>query len=305
MTAAAPAQGALREGLVVACRRRSFTVALADGEIVECVLKGRSLALACGDVVRVARAAGGGVIESIAPRTSLFHRSDAYREKLIAANVTQVCGVAAPGLSLDEELIHRWTIAAEAQGCRFVLVANKSDLPGFDELLARLAPFAELGYPVVELAATVDASPLQPWLAGAHTALIGQSGMGKSTILNAVAPDANAATAAVSAALATGRHTTSNSTLHRLPASSGNGWIVDTPGLKAFGLAHLEPAAIAHAFVELRPFLGHCRFRDCRHLNEPGCAVQDAVANGEMEPHRLALLHELFATSTAARAPGR
>lgn len=305
MTAAAPAPGALREGLVVACRRRSFTVALDDGEIVDCVLKGRSLALACGDVVHVARAAGGGVIESIAPRTSLFHRSDAYREKLIAANVTQICGVAAPGLSLDEELIHRWTIAAEAQGCRFVLVANKADLPGFDELLVRLAPFARLGYTVIELAATVDASPLHRWLAGEHTALIGQSGMGKSTILNAVAPDANATTAAVSAALATGRHTTSNSTLHRLPASAGDGWIVDTPGLKAFGLAHLEPEAIAHAFVELRPFLGHCRFRDCRHLNEPGCAVQEAVAGGDMEPHRLALLHELFATSTAARAPGR
>lgn len=305
MSAAAPAPGGLRDGLVVACRRRSFTVALDDGEIVDCVLKGRSLTLACGDVVRVARAAGGGVIESTAPRTSLFHRSDAYREKLIAANVTQVCGVAAPGLSLDEELIHRWTIAAEAQGCRFVLVANKSDLPGFDELRARLAPFARLGYPVVELAATVDASPLQRWLAGEHTALIGQSGMGKSTILNAVAPDANATTAAVSAALATGRHTTSNSTLHRLPASAGDGWIVDTPGLKAFGLAHLEPEVIAHAFVELRPFLGHCRFRDCRHLNEPGCAVQGAVAGGAMEPHRLALLHALFATSTAARAPGR
>lgn len=305
VTAAPHAPGASREGVVVACRRRSFAVALADGGIVDCVLKGRSLMLACGDVVRVAPAAGGGAIESVAPRTSLFHRSDGQREKLIAANVTQVCGVAAPGLSLDEELIHRWSIAAEAQGCRFVLVANKSDLPGFDALLARLAPFARLGYPIIELAATIDASPLTPWLAGAHTALIGQSGMGKSTLLNAVAPDASAATAEVSTALATGKHTTSHSTLHRLPESSGGGWIVDTPGLKAFGLAHLEPSAIADAFVELRPFLGHCRFRDCRHMNEPGCAVQEAVANGDMEPHRLALLHELFATSTAARLPGR
>jgi ribosome biogenesis GTPase len=305
VTAAAPVAGALHEGVVVACRRRNFAVALGDGEIVDCVLKGRATTLACGDRVNIARAAGGGVIESVAPRTSLFYRSDAFREKLIAANVTQVCGVAAPGLSLDEELIHRWTIAAEAQGCRFVLVANKSDLPGFDALLARLAPFAQLGYPIVELAATVDATPLLPWLAGAQTALIGQSGMGKSTILNAVAPDAGALTAEVSTALATGRHTTSNSTLHPLPAAAGNGWIVDTPGLKAFGLAHIEPEAMAHAFVELRPFLGHCRFRNCRHLNEPGCAVREAVDNGHMAPHRLALLHELVAVSTAARVPGR
>ena len=299
------ADDALREGLVVACRRRNFAVALPGGEIIDCVLKGRATTLACGDRVRIGRAMGGGVIESVAPRTSLFYRSDAFHEKLIAANVTQVCGVAAPGLSLDEELIHRWSIAAEAQACRFILAANKSDLPGFDALLARLAPFARLGYEIVELSATIDASPLVPLLTGQKTALIGQSGMGKSTILNAVAPAAGAKTADVSAALATGRHTTSNSTLHLLPTIFGDGWIVDTPGLKAFGLAHIEPRAIAHAFVELRPFLESCRFRDCQHLNEPGCAVQDAVADGRMAPHRLALLHELVAASAYARRPGR
>jgi ribosome biogenesis GTPase len=139
------------------------------------VLKGRATILACGDRVRIARAADGGVIESVAPRTSLFYRSDAFHEKLIAANVTQVCGVAAAGISLDEELIHRWSIAAEAQACRFILAANKSDLPGFDALLARLEPFARLGYRIVGLSATNDVSPLLPWLAGEKTALIGQS----------------------------------------------------------------------------------------------------------------------------------
>ena len=305
MSAPAPARGALRDGLVVACRRRNFAVALDSGETVDCVLKGRDMALACGDRVCIALASSGGVIESAAPRTSLFYRSDAFREKLIAANVTQVCGVVAPGLTLDEELIHRWIVAAEAQACRFVLAANKADLPGFDALRARLEPFARLGYGIVELAATIDASPLLPWLTGQATVLIGQSGMGKSTILNAIAPDADAKTAQVSEALATGRHTTSNSTLHLLPVGSGEGWIVDTPGLKAFGLAHVEPEAIARAFVELRPFLDRCRFRDCRHVNEPGCAVQDAVANGHMAPHRLALLHELVAESAYARRPGR
>jgi ribosome biogenesis GTPase len=290
-------------GVVVASRRRHFVVRLDDGDAIECVLKGRSTALACGDRVRVARA-NGGVIESVAPRERLFYRSDAFKEKLIAANADQVVGVVAPDLALDEELIHRWAVAAEAEGCRFVLAANKADLPGFAALLTRLAPFAALGYAIVPLSAKRDASPLLPWLAGRHTVLIGQSGMGKSTILNAIVPGAAAKTAEVSVALDAGRHTTTHSTLHPLAPGQGSGWIVDSPGMKVFGLAHLAPGAIAHAFVELRPFAGHCRFRDCRHGAEPGCAITAAVADGKAAPHRVALLRALVAESKAARAPG-
>ena len=292
------------EGLVVACRRRRFVVRFDDDAELDCVLRGRALAPACGDRVTVTRVAGGGVIESIAPRRSLVYRSDAFNEKLVAANVTLICGVVAPGISVDLELVHRWTVAAEAEGCAFVLAANKADLPEFPDLLARLEAFARLGYAVVALAATRDASPLLPWLAGAHTVLVGQSGMGKSTILNALAPDADAKTGEVSVALATGRHTTSHSTLHCLPAASGGGWIVDSPGMKAFGLAHVAPDELPRAFVELRPFLGHCRFRDCRHASEPGCAVREAVDAGRIAAHRLALLHTLVAASAAVRAPG-
>jgi ribosome biogenesis GTPase len=263
------------------------------------------MTLACGDRVRVARVAGGGAIESVAPRTTLFYRSDAFKEKLIAANVDQVIGVVAPDLSIDEELVNRWLVAAEAEACRFVLVANKSDKPGFDALIARLAPYAALGYAVVPMSAKHDPAPLLPWLAGRNTVLIGQSGMGKSTILNAVTPEAAAKTAEISEALLTGRHTTTHSTLYPLPAALGDGWIVDSPGMKAFGLAHLPPGAIAHAFVDIRPFLGECRFRDCRHDREPGCAVRHAVDAGTIAPHRLALLLRLIAESEAAGAPGR
>jgi ribosome biogenesis GTPase / thiamine phosphate phosphatase len=134
--------------------------------------------------------------------------------------------------------------------------------------------------------------------------LIGQSGMGKSTILNAVAPGAAAETAEVSHALATGRHTTTNSTLHLLSSANGD-WIVDSPGTKVFGVAHLAPEEIAAAFVELRPFIGQCRFRDCRHDTEPGCALRDAVLRGAAAPYRLGLMRTLIAASQAARAPGR
>ena len=294
------AADALLEGCIVSAHRRHFIVAVDAAGTLRCVLRGRSLALACGDRVRVSRAEDGGVVEEVLPRTTLFHRSDAFREKLIAANVDQVVAVVAAGLSLDEELVNRWAIAAAALASRFVIAANKADLPDFPALMARLQPFSALGHPVVALSARRDVAPLRPWFAGRHSVLIGQSGMGKSTLLNALAPAACAPTREISAALATGRHTTTHSTLYPLPGEGG-GWIVDSPGLKAFGLAHLEPDAIADAFVEFRPHLGSCRFRDCRHDAEPGCALQQAVANGAAARHRLTLLRALVAESTAPR----
>jgi ribosome biogenesis GTPase len=288
-------------GLVIASRRRRYTVRLDDGDDLDCVLKGRNTTLACGDRVVVARVAGGGAIERVEPRTTLFYRSDAFKEKLIAANVTQVIGVVAPDLAVDEELVNRWTIAAEAQGCRFVLAANKQDKPDFSKLVARLEPFAQLGYPVVALSARDDVSPLLSWLSGQRTVLVGQSGMGKSTLLNALAPNAKAKTAEISASLSTGRHTTSQSTLYPLPGDKDHGWIVDSPGLKVFGLGHIAPDELSHAFVEIRPLLGNCRFRDCRHDREPGCTVREAVERGEVAQHRLALLHQLEQESRAAR----
>jgi len=208
--------------------------------------------------------------------------------------VTQVLGMVAPDPPFDDELVHRWTIAAESSGCRFILVANKSDLPGFDALAPRLASFAELGYTVVTLSARDNARELAPLLANQRSVLVGQSGMGKSTLINALLPGAAAKIGDVSVALQTGRHTTTQTTLYRLDATS---WIVDSPGMQEFGLAHLNADQIAHAFIELRPLLGRCRFRNCRHDVEPGCAVQDAVDRGEVLPWRVELMRQLLAES--------
>jgi ribosome biogenesis GTPase / thiamine phosphate phosphatase len=289
-------------GVVIAAHRRHYQVALDGGERVDCVQKGRSLQIASGDRVAIARIAGGGAIESIAPRTNLIYRSDAFREKLIAANATQIVGVVAAGLSLDLELVHRWMIAAEAEGCRFVVVANKRDLPDFNVLRERLTAVASLGYPIVEMAAREDVAPIKDWLAGQRTVLVGQSGMGKSTIINALCAHARARTEEISSALRTGRHTTTATTLYPLPDLGANTWIVDSPGMKAFGLAHVPPAALEQAFVEMRQWLGQCRFRDCRHDHEPGCAVQAAVERGAMEPFRLSLLHALLREASARAA---
>ncbi len=297
--------GQLTKGTIVAAYRRHYAVVLDTGEAINCVLKGRRATIACGDRVEVARVAGGGAIEAILPRKNLIYRSDAFKEKLIAANVTLVIGVVAPDLPADFELIDRWSVAAEAEGCRFLLVANKADLPDAQRLVERLSPWRALGYTVLPMSAKRDAAPLKTHVQGEHSVLVGQSGMGKSTMLNALAPDVAARTAEISAALATGRHTTTETTLHPIPDDPRAGWIVDSPGMKAFSLAHLAPHAIEEAFVEIRPLLGQCRFRDCRHDREPGCAVQAAVQRGEIAPHRVALLHAMVAESEAVRDPSR
>lgn len=282
-------------GLVTAAFRRHYLVRSDEGSTISCVLRGRTLAIACGDRVRwVASGPSEGVIEAVEPRTALFYRSDARREKLIAANVTQVLGMVAPDPPFDDELVHRWIVAAESAACRFVLVANKRDLPAFAAIRPRLAQFTALGYSVVEICASEDAGALMPLLGGQHSVLIGQSGMGKSTLINRMLPDAAARVGELSAALHTGRHTTTETTLYPIDASS---WIVDSPGMKEFGLGHLGADAIERAFVELRTLLGSCRFRDCRHDSEPGCALREAIARGEVKPWRLMLLRQLLADS--------
>ena len=293
----------LAAGLVVAAHRRHYAVDLDAGGTLDCVLKGRSMTLACGDRVQVAHEAAGGAIVAVEPRTSLLYRSDAFKEKLIAANVSQVLGVIAPDVPVDEHLLNRWIVAAETEHRRFVLVVNKADLPDAAEFAARFEPYAALGYAVVQVSAAIDVSNLEPWIAGQHSVVIGQSGMGKSTLINALLPGAAARIGTISDALRSGRHTTSSTALYRLPDASG--WLVDSPGMKVFGLAHCAPDAVKQAFVELRDLLPQCRFRDCRHDREPGCAVQTAVAKGRVAPQRVALLQALLREAEAARDPAR
>jgi ribosome biogenesis GTPase / thiamine phosphate phosphatase len=290
-------------GLVVAAHRRHYAVELDAGATLECVLKGRTTTLACGDRVEVERAQRGGVIVAVAPRTSLLYRSDAFREKLIAANVTQVLGVVAPDVPVDEHLLNRWIVAAEAERCRFVLVVNKADLPDAATFASRFAPYERLGYRVVRVSARHDVTPLLPFVEGRNSVVIGQSGMGKSTLVNALVPDARARVGELSEALRSGRHTTTSAMLYRLPGDDG--WIVDSPGMKVFGLAHCTPDVLAHAFVELRDVATQCRFRNCRHDREPGCEVNAAVAAGRVAPQRVELLRTLVLESEAARDPAR
>lgn len=280
-----PTASQLHSAQVVAVHGRHCAVDI-DGEIVTCFPRGKKSIVACGDRVSIAMIAKGqGVIEAIAPRSSLLYRSDAYREKLIAANVDQMIIVLAAVPSFYQELLDRCLVAAESQAIRALIVLNKSDL--VDESRAarkRLSLYERLGYEVLSLVARTDVSPLQPHLAGRSSVLVGQSGMGKSTIVNSLMPDAAAAVGEISLALDSGRHTTTHARMYRLDAQAH---LIDSPGMQEFGLSHVPADAIAGCFPEIRPLLGKCRFNDCAHVVEPECAVRAAVDSGSIDAARL------------------
>ena len=273
---------ALETGLVVAAHGRRYRVEV-EGREIDCMTRGKRSDVAVGDTVKFARSGDGAVIESVAERRTLFYRSDARRQKLIAANATQVVFVIAPSPPFSEDLVNRCLVGAEHAGIRAVLAFNKIDLPEAPAALAALELYRDLGYRVVTLSAKRDLSPLTAHLAGNVSVLVGQSGMGKSTIINGLVPHAAARVAEISQALGTGKHTTTHAELYHVGEDID---IIDSPGLQEFGLHHLTPEDAARAFVEFRPWLGDCKFRDCRHLAEPGCAVLAARARGEISERR-------------------
>ena len=288
------------EGLVIAAHGRQYRVELADGEILSCFPRGKKSELACGDAVCVQRSGDGqGVINTNAPRRSLLYRSNAFRQKLIAANVTQIVIVVATSPSFSDELITRCLVAAESQSLRALIVLNKCDIQdGLASAQATLAPFGRIGYPVLPLCALDDVEALRTPLAGQTSVLVGQSGMGKSTLVNALVPAAQAATREISTALDSGKHTTTHATLYHLDSTSR---LIDSPGLQEFGLHHLSVAEIEHGFPELRPLQGQCRFRNCQHDQEPDCAVRIALERGDINRRRYAVFRQLQAEAGTVR----
>jgi len=288
------------QGLVIAAFGRHYLVELAGGELLNATPRGKKSEVACGDFVELQRTAdpsttlrtgGQAVIEKVTPRKTLLYRSDAFRQKLIAANVTQIIVVVAAEPSFNDELLARCLVAAYDQQLETLIVLNKCDLA--EQAVAaraQLAPYRAIGYRVLELSAKENVAPLLPYLQGHTSVLVGQSGMGKSTLINSLLPDALAATREISTALDSGKHTTTHARLYHLNADSH---LIDCPGVQAFGLHHLSFGAIEEGFVEFAQYLGQCRFNDCHHVHEPGCALRKGVEVGKIDARRLKLFQDI------------
>jgi ribosome biogenesis GTPase len=298
-------------GTVVAVFGRRFEVESDNGERFDCVARARKREAACGDRVTFHPTGSGlGVIDAVLPRTRYLERADRVRRKAIAANADQLLVLVAVEPWFSDEFVTRVLLLADAAGMDTLIALNKVDLPGADAARERLRVFERAGHAIIEIAAKPrDAagarleSPqgteaLRQRLSGRATVLAGQSGMGKSSLVNALLPGANAATGEISQALGSGRHTTTFSRLYRLDAVTT---LIDCPGMQEVGLAHLEPAQLLAGFHDFAPHLAGCRFANCRHDREPGCSLTAAVASGSVDARRYEL-YSRFRTELAVPA---
>jgi ribosome biogenesis GTPase len=288
---------------IIAAHGRHY-LADADGVKLQCVTRGKKTNVAVGDKVALTLTSPDqGVIDRTEERKTLLYRSDQYKSKLLAANLSQLFIVVATEPGFADDLVSRSLVAAEAAGITARLILNKTDVT---EALAktreRLQPYASLGYPVHEMSAKARPEEaldmLGPLMAGQSSILIGQSGMGKSSLINLLVPDADIAVREISAALDTGKHTTTFTRLYQLPQLGPDSSIIDSPGFQEFGLYHLSEGMLERAFVDFEPYLGQCKFYNCRHLIEPQCAILTAVEAGQIARMRHTLYGQLLHESS-------
>ena len=274
---------------MVAAHGRHAVVETSAGERVQCHLRGRRSDLVVGDIVRWQAAGDEGVIESVEPRRNLLFRQDEWRSKSFAANLDQILVLVAGEPMFSEAQLARALIAANSAGIAAHIVLNKIDRPTASTARKRLRPYVAMGLSVLELSLKAGAAHalalVRPLLRGKTSLLLGPSGTGKSTLINLLVPQAKAATGEISQALNSGRHTTTSTLWYWLDASRSAA-LIDSPGFQEFGLQHIAAADLAGLMPDLKAHLGECRFYNCSHRHEPGCAVLAAVHSGAISAQR-------------------
>lgn len=288
------------EGLVVATHGRHVVVETADGSRLICHPRGKKSEAVVGDRVRWQHTLEGGdegVIVAVSERRNLLYRQDEWRSKSFAANLDQLLMWIAVEPVFSEAQLTRALIAARSADIPVTIVLNKIDLPGAPTARERLAPYKAMGYPVVELSLKQETeaarAQMAPLLDGRATLVLGPSGAGKSTLINTLLPNARAEVGEISQALNSGRHTTTSSLWYWLDEARRSA-VIDSPGFQEFGLHHIAPTELQRLMPDIAAHMNDCRFHNCTHRQEPGCAVQAAVAQGQISPTRLSLYTALF-----------
>ena len=295
----------VQTGRVVASHGRHVLVETSGGEVVICHPRGKKNQAVVGDEVRWLPSGDEGTIEEVLSRRNLFYRQDEVRTKSFAANLDQVLILIAAEPEFSESQLTRALVAAQAQGITALIALNKSDLQvPFEKALHRLQPYRAMGYPVLSLAIKPRQQPpascdeLLSALEGKTTLVLGPSGSGKSSLINRLIPQAGALTGEISTALNSGKHTTTSTRWYWLDKNK-NTALIDSPGFQEFGLQHIEATQLAGLMPDFKVHAGQCRFYNCTHLHEPGCAVMADVQTddkpGNISAYRYKIYSELFA----------
>ncbi len=287
----AQAEGGPQKGVVITRHGQNLVVADEADRLYHCLWRRNVGHIICGDhVVWQPTGDNSGVVTALLERRSVLARPDySGREKPLAANITQLVVLLAPQPEPSEYLLDQYLVTAETIGVKALIAFNKSDLlepEAAHRLDQRFGHYERIGYPLIRISARFaqGLEPLVQRLVDETSILVGQSGVGKSSLVNALLPDQDIQVGQLSRATGLGRHTTSATTRYRLPEG---GYLIDSPGVRSFRLVELSRPQLERGFREFIPFLGHCRFSDCRHREEPECALRRAVEEGAIERRRL------------------
>lgn len=278
-----------------------------QGNTYRCHIRRVVDSLVCGDIVQWARATTEqqgmqGVVIAVHERQSLLSRPDYYDGlKPVASNIDQIFVISSVLPSFSSQIIDRYLVACEDIGIEPIIVLNKADLLdniGDDEkahIKQRLADYQNIGYTVLQVSSTTGEGLeiLRQRLKEHVSIVVGQSGVGKSSLVNQLLPEVNAETKQVSDNSGLGQHTTTVATWYDLVEG---GALIDSPGIREFSLWHLEPERVAWCYVDFRDYLGSCKFRDCKHAEDPGCALQEAVSKNALHDWRLSNYHRIIET---------
>jgi len=285
-------QNSPEEGLVITRHGQNLAVADDKGRLHHCLFRQNIGHLVCGDrVVWQPTTPGHGVVTALINRSNALIRPNySGEEKPLAANIEQLVVVLAPEPQPSQYLLDQYLVAAENMGVALLIALNKSDLldcGSLDALDDQFSHYSDIGYPLIHISAKFEHG-LDPLIVRLHaktSILVGQSGVGKSSLIKALLPDIEVQIGRLSETSGLGKHTTSAATLYHLPQG---GHLIDSPGVRSFRLGSLQLSDLERGFLEFHPFLGHCRFSNCSHHQEPGCALVEAVRQGGIHPQRLA-----------------